>query len=166
MRRSRPVTGRSLTGRGQWYVAFEAPGGRGDIAFLPRWYVRYLFSSDPRLWEVLYGNATVSASVPIHYRESEPVLPYRPYSCKDSPSAQGRILSIEAEANGFPPLSGDSTLEDTLARVGISNGGGWTPDIAHQAEFAFLPYLLMGEWYFLEDIFGLRGLGRWEATLA
>lgn len=141
-----------LMGRGQWFVAFEAPGGRGDIAFLPRWYVRYLFSSDPRLWEVLYGNATVSAYIPIHYRESEAGKPYCPYSCSQSPSAQGRILSIEARPTGFPPLSGDSTLEDTLARVGISTGGGWTPDIAHQAEFAFLPYLLTGEWYFLEEL--------------
>lgn len=141
-----------VMGRAQWLAAFEAPGGRGDIALLPRWYVRYVFSSDPRLWEVLYGNAAVSAHIPIHYRESEPGRPYCPFSCKEPPTAQGRVLSIEARPTGFPPLSGDSTLEDTLARVGNANWGGWTPDIAHQAEFAFLPYLLTGEWYFLEEL--------------
>lgn len=91
-----------VMGRGQWLVAFEAPGGRGDIALLPRWYVRYVFSSDPRLWEVLYGNAAVSAHIPIHYRESEPNRPFCPFSCKEPPPAQGRVLSIEARPTGLP----------------------------------------------------------------
>jgi hypothetical protein len=130
-------------GNANWAMEFEAPGGRGELAFTPLWYVRYLFSSHPDLWPVVLGNAAASGSAPVHFREADPNLPYCPISCAESPRALGRHVSLEARPN-FPDAS--------MQQVGVTSRGGWSPDLAHLGEFAFVPYLLTGDYYFLEEL--------------
>ncbi|MCC6590946.1 MAG: hypothetical protein IT168_29925 [Bryobacterales bacterium] len=136
-------------GRSVWLEAFEAPGARGDIAFIPRWYTRYLYSADPRMWEAFVGTAAVSGHVPIHARDAMANKQFCPHSCEQSPTVQGRVVSVEAR----PSVNhNDAQGEDKMPAVGPSPLGGWSPDIAHLPDFAFVPYLLTGDYYFLEEL--------------
>lgn len=141
-------------GSGQWFQAFEAPGSRGDIAMIPEWYLFYLYTADPRLWDLIAGNAEAGAHVPIHYRESTTNRAFCPISCDSSPPAVGRVLSIETRPTIYIPIYNfdDTKAEDRTVPVGTITHGGWTPDIAHQPSFAYIPYLLTGDWYFLEEL--------------
>jgi hypothetical protein len=140
-----------LGGKGQWQTYFPSAGGRGDIGLFPRWYVRYLYTFDPSLYGVMLGDAAVSGYVPVHYRES---LPGRLYSSGAAADSFGRPLSIDARPT-FRTANQNQDIKppDALPPVGPATMGGWTVDLAHQPSFAFIPYLITGDWYFLEELY-------------
>lgn len=155
-------------GGGQWLRYFPAPGGRPDIAFIPRWYLRYLYTFDPRLEEVMLGNAEAVAHMPMHYRESMEGRKFCDRSCTSpSPDALGRVLSIDARptVNAAVNTLGESRAADRLEYVGGPEGirqsvhymggagaSGWSIDAPHQPSLAYVPYLITGDWYFLEEL--------------
>lgn len=157
-------------GGAQWQRYFPAPGGRPDIAFVPRWYLRYLFTFNEHLEKVMLGNAEAAAHIPAHYRESMPGRKFCERSCTSpSPDALGRVLSIDARptVNAAVNTLGESKGEDRLLFVGGVQGAtrsvngayeggagynGWSVDIPHQPGLAYVPYLITGDWYFLEEM--------------
>ncbi len=142
-----------VMGSGQWLKHFPAPGGRPDIAYIPRWYMRYLYSFDPRLEEVLVANAGVSGHVPIHYRESLADRSYCAGSCGGtSPNALGRILSVDARPTVNTSVHNTADGRDQLRKSGGFGYNGWVGDVPHQPSFAYVPYLVTGDWYFLEEL--------------
>lgn len=164
-------TGRAYCG--QWLRYFNTGGGRGDIAVVPRWYLRYLYTFDPRLYGTMIQNSLVSGAVPIHVRESSASLKFM--KSGDVP-ALGRPLSVEARptVQTLGPGS-DTRPEDRMKPVGtvscfaaldfactaynpneVWHDGtinNWKVDLAHQPGMAFVPYLITGEWYYLEELF-------------
>jgi len=139
-----------ISGRGQWEPVFPRPGGRPDIGLFPRWYVRYLFTFDPQLYEVMLGDAAVSGHVPIHYREAAAGRPFRRGS---QTGAFGRVLSIDARPTVRTTYqTQDTRPEDAITPAGPATAGPWVVDLAHQASFAFIPYLITGDWYYLEEL--------------
>jgi hypothetical protein len=93
----------------------------------------------------------VSGYVPIHYRES---LPGRSFDSSHSADAFGRPLSIDARPTvRSTGQSQDTKQQDVIVPVGPVTTGKWTVDMAHQASFAFVPYLITGDWYFLEELY-------------
>lgn len=123
---------------GSWTKLMPDPGGRGDLGVIPRWYVRYLYTFDPQLYPVMLGNALASGNAPVHLRETDPNLFY---DSGRTVKAIGRPLSIDARPTGgyFP--------------VGTTSGNGWNVDHAHQGSFVYVPYLITGDWYFLEELY-------------
>jgi hypothetical protein len=140
-----------LDGKGQWQPYFPKVGGRADIGLFPRWYVRYLYTFDPGLYDVLQGNAEVSGYMPIHYRES---ATGRPFDSARTADAFGRPLSIDARPTvRTTSQAQDTKVADAIIPVGTVTTGKWTVDMAHQPSVAFIPYLITGDWYFLEEIY-------------
>lgn len=157
-------------GSAQWLRYFPAPGGRPDIAFVPRWYLRYLYTFDPRMEEVMLANAEAAAHIPAHYRESMAGRRFCDRSCTSpSPDALGRVLSIDARptVNAAVNTLGESKGADRLEYVGGPDGtkasvngayqggagyNGWAVDVPHQPGLAYVPYLVTGDWYFLEEL--------------
>jgi len=125
---------------GSWYKQMNAPGGRGDIGPLPTWYVRYLFTFDRSLYPVLLGNASTSGNVPMHLRDSDPSLFF---DSARTATALGRPFSIDAHPTSNP------------AEIGATTRNGWNIDLAHEPSLAYVPYLITGEWYFLEEMYFL-----------
>jgi hypothetical protein len=124
---------------GEWLKYMPQTGGRRDIGLFPEWYLEYLYSMHPGMLSVMIGNAEVSGYVPIHLRESNPNLMF---DSGKAVNAFGRHYSKDAHPLG-----------DGIVTVGtVSGSHGWTPDTAHQASFAYIPYLITGDWYFLEEI--------------
>jgi hypothetical protein len=140
-----------INGSGQWLKYFPNTGGRADIGLFPRWAVRYLYTFDSGLYDVMIANAEVSGHIPIHFRESSGDRLF--YGTGEDNSATGRVVSIDSRpkfisrdlSKGFPP--------DRIQLSGTLGRSGWTVDLAHQPSFAFVPYLVSGDWYFLEELY-------------
>jgi hypothetical protein len=110
-------------------------GARDDIGPLPRWTVLYLLSMDSHLEALTFANADAGASVPIHYRDQRTGLPV---SLDDHPG-----INLEY-GDAIPPA-------DSVPRV--TNGlNPWAPDGAHEPSLAYVPYLISGDEFYLEEL--------------
>lgn len=117
-------------------------GGRRDIGPLPQWAVRYLLSMDERAARATLGTADLAGSWPIHYRDKDTGLPV---SLQDYPymtllGNYGDTLNPETgQYEAFPDCGGDCSTP-------------FTPDSAHQPGLAYLPYLVTGDYFYLEEL--------------
>jgi hypothetical protein len=159
-------------GRAEWTQYMPTTGGRGDLGVIARWYVRYLYRMDhPGMYKVMLGNGASSGHVPIHYRESSSG---RCFEKSTTPCAEafGRPVSI----HGRPTYSvavdaarAGTEPKDRVQAVGpvrCSEGyplctelfskspaaNKWQPQLAHVPDMAYVPYLITGDWYFLEEL--------------
>jgi phosphodiesterase/alkaline phosphatase D-like protein len=136
---------------------FPTTGGRQEIGVLPTWTVRWLLSMDNRQKEIMLNCADVSGYIPIHYRESDPAR-----------SFYGHIMSIDDRPTvwaGWWDYPYQSAADKLPAPVGDTTTG-WSVDLAHQASFAYVPYLVTGEYYYLEEMLFWAGYdlatGNWS----
>lgn len=145
-----------------WFMSFGTTGGRPDIGVLPRWDVRYLYTFDPRLYDVMIANANVSGHVPIHLRENAAGRVFHS-GAETAADANSRVLSIDARPcyisrdDGMKSCDEDKpaylTPKPESADWFQWTQGNWYPDTAHQGSFAFVAYLVTGDWYYLEELY-------------
>ncbi len=109
---------------------FLSTGGRPENGPLPKWTVMYLLTQDQRAFEIMMANSDATASVPIHYRDEYTDLPVNPI--------EHSSYSTHINSRRKPPQSQDPTI--------------WSPDQAHQASYSYVPYLLTGDRFFLEEL--------------
>jgi hypothetical protein len=109
-------------------------GGREDIGLLPRWTVLFLLSQDPRAFAAMLANGDAAGSVPIHYRDRPSD---QPVSLDDHPGMT-MLFGKPAPADAFP----EATNGDTP----------WTPDSAHAPSLDYVPYLMTGDYFYLEEM--------------
>lgn len=118
-----------------------APGAHRDIGLLPNWGAAHLLSMDPRAAMVDLGTADLAGSWSMHYRDKNTGLPV---SLIDYPymTIYGRSTDTKNPKTGkyeaFPALP--------------KGAGGTAHDSAHQPSLAYLPYLLTGDHYYLEEL--------------
>jgi hypothetical protein len=128
-----------INGHGMWLKYMPQTGGRDDIGLFPAWTVRYLYTFSSKAYPVMLGNGAVSGHVPLHVREADPNLRFDDQRAVE---AFGRTISVDARPSGGP------------AEVGtVSDSHGWTLDMAHEGSYAFIPYIITGDWYFLEELY-------------
>lgn len=132
---------------------FPTTGGRWEIGPYPRWTALYLITQDPRARASMLTHADLVGGVPIHYRDAETD---QPLDLDRHPGVTVRIAT-SAPADALPAMS--------------DSGSIWSPDIAHQGSFTFVPYVLTGDVYHLDELMfwaawnmngynpGYRGLG-------
>jgi hypothetical protein len=118
-------------------------GGRPDIGLLPSWSALYLLSMDKRAKEVMLGTADLAGSWAMHYRDRRTG---KPVSLLDYPY----MTLVGHESDAINPKTGKSELfppcPKDACKVPHSH------DIAHQPAFAYLPYLVTGDYYHLEEL--------------
>jgi len=137
-----------IMGNGFIQKYFPTTGGRGDIGILPRWAVRYLLTMDNRMREITLNNGEMIASAPAHYRESDASRSFHnhPISVDDRSTVwttADRAYTYGATADKLPAPIGEVGNEAT----------GWTIDRAHQGSFAYIPYLITGEHFYLQEMY-------------
>lgn len=120
-----------------------ATGGRGDIGPLPEWSAAYLLSMDKRAFDVMMAAADGSGAWSIHYRDEKTTYPVR----TDNPENQYVTIHWNLRDQGPLPVprfanNNDGTLAETP----------YAPDEAHQPSLAYLPYLVTGDYYYLEEL--------------
>lgn len=117
-------------------------GARPDIGPLPRWVARYLLSQDRRAKTAMLGTADLAGSWSIHFRDK---ISNHPVSIEDYPyiSLLGQYNSTRnpntGEHEALPDCAGDCSSP-------------YSPDSAHQPSFSYVPYLVTGDNYHLEEL--------------
>jgi hypothetical protein len=130
-------------GVGMAMRAMPTTGGRADIGLLPAWAAMYLLGMDPRAREMTLGTADLAGSWSMHYRDHRTGLPV---SLLDYP-----YMTPNNAANTLNPATGrrekfpDCAQKDACATPNLH-------DISHQPAFAYLPYLLTGDHFYLEEL--------------
>jgi hypothetical protein len=116
-------------------------GGRGDIGLLPSWTALWLLSQDPRAWRAMLATADGAGSWPIHYRDKKTD---RAVSLDDHP-----YMTLL----GNPPDTCDPATKvcDAFPACGDC-ASPYTPDSAHQPSLAYMPYLMTGDRYYLDEL--------------
>jgi hypothetical protein len=119
-------------------------GGRDDIGLLPAWGATWLLSMDRRAREVTLGTADGAGSWSAHYRDKNTD---RPVSLLDYP-----YMTIYGRATDtFNPATRKYESFPTCA-TSTSCTSPYTHDSAHEPSLAYLPYLLTGDYYYLEEL--------------
>ncbi|MFN3438999.1 MAG: hypothetical protein ACK41V_14975 [Acidovorax sp.] len=108
--------------------SFGSTGGRPEIGPLPKWTAQYLISQDERARASMMAVADASAAIPIHFRDENTDSPINTIT---SPNVSTHMNSINL------PESADPSI--------------WGPDTAHQASYVYVPYLLTGDNFYLDE---------------
>jgi hypothetical protein len=137
-----PVT--EPMGAGLAMAYMPSTGGRGDIGLLPSWAAMYLLSMDKRAKDVTLGQADLAGSWSSHYRDRRTD---RPVSIVDYPymtivgSQSNTLNPATKQYESFPTCASTTACTTTFHH-----------DSAHQPGFAYLPYLVTGDYYYLEEL--------------
>jgi hypothetical protein len=108
-------------------------GMRADIGPLPLWTAQYLLSMDMRARALMFVNADAAAGMPIHYRDQATGLP----------------VSLDRHP-GLTMAFGTPRPSDAFPKVDI-RANPWTMDVAHHPSLAYVPYLVTGDLFYLEE---------------
>lgn len=117
-------------------------GGRPDIGLMPGWAVMYLLNMDKDSKAFTLGSADLAGSWSAHYRDKNTD---RPVSLVDYPymtilgRASDTVNPVTRKAESFPDCGGVCTNANTA-------------DASHEPSFAYLPYLVTGDYYYLEEL--------------
>jgi hypothetical protein len=141
-----------LGGHSLWTQSMGQTGGRPDIGVFPAWYVRYLYTFNPGMRQLVMGSAEVSGYVPVHFRESASGTFF---DSGHAVPAFGRALSIDARPTIYTPDFTYSGIAppDKIVPISITTKNGWGEDLGHEPGIVYIPYLLTGDWYFLEELY-------------
>lgn len=119
-------------GEAQLVPYFPTTGARPDIGPLPTWSVLYLLTQDDRALASVMANADAAAGVPIHYRDE----------------STGHPLDVQTR----PDVTVRYDISQPAVPAGSGSTGSWEPDRSHQPSFAYLPYLLTGDAFYLDEM--------------
>lgn len=128
------------TGLAEPYM--PATGGRPDIGLLPGWSVTYLLTMDKDIKQAMLGTADLAGSWSMHYRDKKTD---RPVSLVDYPymtilgTVNDAFNPVTKKSESFPVCGGICTTPNTA-------------DSAHEPAFSYLPYLITGDYYHLEEM--------------
>jgi hypothetical protein len=117
-------------------------GGREDIGLMPSWYASWLISADKRARDVSLGTADLAGSWSAHYRDR---VTDRPISLIDHPA----MTLLGRDTDTYNPYTG---VKEAFPGCGGDCVTPNTADSSHQAAFAYLPYLITGDYYYLEEL--------------
>lgn len=133
---------RDIMGNGLANYYFPTTGGRQEIGFFPTWTARYLLSMDNRMKEIMLGQGELMSGCPIHYREFNPAKSFygKFISINDRPKVRTDVTY--ANDSGYDPLGAAIGTQDTQ----------WSVDGAHQGSFNFVPYIVTGEYFYLQEM--------------
>jgi hypothetical protein len=123
--------------------AMPNTGGRNDIGLLPGWAAMYLLSMDERAKEVTLGTADRAGSWSTHYRDKRTGLPI---SLVDYPYMT--LLGNPGDTRN--PQTGKLEAFPRCPKPVCDSP--YKHDSAHQPAFAYLPYLVTGDQYYLEEL--------------
>ncbi len=117
---------------------FPTTGGRDDIGPLPKWAAVGLMTGDPGVMAATMGVGDLAASFSVHYRDRDTG---RAMSIDDHPT----ISLIAAAAKYSDPAD---KLPDCT-----NCDSPYTVDDAHQPSLVYVPYLLSGDSFYLDELY-------------
>jgi hypothetical protein len=134
-------TGPMNPGVGQPYM--PTTGARSDIGLMPAWNALYLLSMDQRLKNISLGMSEQAGAWSAHYRNKNTG---RPVTLVDYPYA----TTLNAPGDSLNPATKLREIFPTCPAAQCTTP--MTADTSHQAAFSYLPYLVTGDYYHLEEL--------------
>jgi hypothetical protein len=122
---------------GDLTVPMDAHGGRPEIAPYPDWTAQYIAHRRPDQREYMLKHSEAAASWGMHIKEPDGT---RLISIDDHPTFW---LDARAAGDGRPK---------SVAATGGLRGAAVRADIAHQPSLAFVPYLVTGDRFHLDEM--------------
>jgi len=151
------ATSRGLFQNGPVVAYMGTTGGRPDIGPLPNWTALAMITRDPRQYQIMFDAAERAGYWGVHWRDSLQ---------SGTTGANADIFSIDLRptfalymrgGSDSPYPGADSSIDvaDRLAPTLLNSTGpsGWAPDTAHQPSLAYLPYLVTGDHYYLDELY-------------
>ena len=127
-----------ILGNGIVTAYFPTTGGRGDIGPLPSWTTLALLSQSKEAIEVTHGVGDLAGSFSVHYRDRE----------------TGRAMSIDDHPTVTLNQSAGQYSDPGDKLPSCANcDSPYTVDAAHQPSLSFVPYLLTGDPYYLDELY-------------
>ncbi|MFA5911157.1 MAG: hypothetical protein WC815_20470 [Vicinamibacterales bacterium] len=117
---------------GDLMVPMNAHGGRPEIAPYPDWTAQYLVEQRPDQRAYVLRHGELAGSFGIHIKEPDAV----------------RLISIDEHPNYWLDQRADPDGRPKSGLRGVAEPG----DNAHQPSLAFVPYLITGDRYFLDEM--------------
>ncbi|MBO1076760.1 carbohydrate-binding domain-containing protein, partial [Roseomonas marmotae] len=115
-------------------------GGRGDIGFTTFGNTTWLLSQDARAAEYALGQAEAASAIPWHHWDAR----------NDSWLSTDDYPRLWTDGRGGQGRPGDAS---SGSLVQFNDGqSGWVLDSSHQPDLSFVPYLLTGERWILDNL--------------
>lgn len=119
-------------GRAFLTAYFPTTGGRPEIGPIPRWTALYLITQDDAARASMLANADAAAGVPVHYRDEKTNQPL------DVMTVNPNVTVLFGNSSpALPAVSGSTIFE---------------PDTPHQGSFAYIPYMITGDSFYLDEV--------------
>ncbi|WP_108867035.1 gliding motility-associated C-terminal domain-containing protein [Aquimarina aquimarini] len=122
-------------------------GQHADIGPLPDYGARYMLTMDSRAYFNTLANGNSGGAYQIHFRDKNTDLPV---SIDDYP-----YIGIRRISDTRNPSTGkyEVPANQGVGFYAITNGlSRHTPDSDHQPSIAYLPYLITGDYFYLEEL--------------
>ncbi|ETR71204.1 MAG: hypothetical protein OMM_02665 [Candidatus Magnetoglobus multicellularis str. Araruama] len=119
-------------------------GSHLDIGPITRWSSRYLMSMDARAKKVDQGQADLAGSWSMHLRDKNTDLPV---SIEEYP-----YCGTAGRKDDYKNPQTNLYENPAECEEGRDCSSPYKPDIAHQPSFAYIPYLVSGDYYHLEEM--------------
>ncbi len=114
---------------------FPTTGGRIDIGLLPGWTAAYVISTDARAKRIVLGHGDDAGSFDVHYRDKRTGLP----------------LSLN-DYNDVTILGNPGDTTHPFPACSLQCDTPYAVDTAHQPDLAYVPYLVTGDVFYLEEL--------------
>ncbi len=131
-----------LMGPGYAEPYMPATGGRPDIGLLPGWSAAYLLSMDKRVKDVMLTTADLAGGWSVHYRDQNTD---KPISLQEYPY----MTLLGTPGDTYNPVT---KKREAFPVCGGTCSNTKSADYAHTPAFSYLPYLLTGDYYHLEEL--------------
>lgn len=119
-------------------------GAHDDIGPLPRWTAVYLLSQDAAARIATLGMGELAGSWSIHYRDRKTDLPVSLDSHPYVSTTDNRDDTRNPGTGGYEQTAPCPTR--------LACATPYNEDAAHQPSFAYVPYLVTGDHYYLEEL--------------
>lgn len=131
-------------GFGRFRAYMPDYGGRPDIGLMPDSHAALVLSMDKRAWDVVMASADIGGSWPM-CRRDDSTGPGRGYPLSVNNFPYASILGSPGDCDN--PATGKNEHLPNLTTV--STG---VPDSSHMPDIYYLPYLLSGDYFYLEGL--------------
>lgn len=139
-----------INDNGNWVKGMGTTGDRGDIGPQTLWNVQWLYSGDWRSRTVALGMADLaSAGWPMQIREGDST---KMIDRNKTMPGLGLPMSAYARPNLWIPSNFTGYKPPALTTPPSAQTRGWGPDGAHQPDPFYTPYILTGDYFYLESL--------------
>lgn len=147
---------------GNWEKPMNSGGNHWQVGLQPIWYTLYFLTMDDGAKASFLGNAELAGNIPFHFREADSSAGSGHFF--DAPSLGtvdtfGKVVSVNARQQltlgqqNFNTNTCGGTVAQDLLNIGPTSFNNWSfPDLSHFPDVAYLPYLLTGNYFFLEEL--------------